>query len=322
MNFKQFLLFIGVSLLLHLILLLLAFSSMLAAWLGPVFGFSGMEDTFQGNQEMTLTVMSQPSGDKKIVDTAQSIPTDAPLENTPFEGDRNTLASSSSPGQGNPFVPNIQGRDIPSQDLYNQRYSPTAAQSVPAPPVRPQLPKPDADKPDKPADKTEPEKMTRNQMSVRPNGQLRANDRSTSTGSRSAQQAAEPSPPASFSTSRIAGKMPGGAPSGDAASIGVKETEEGRYKVKLYRAIGSRWYQYVHMDTGLLNIGSVKIKFYVKSDGTISDLQVTSGRDNTALEAISRRSIMEVSGQLEPFSASMKEKMGDGFWDDVNFSIY
>ncbi|MDR1305172.1 MAG: hypothetical protein LBK76_08125 [Verrucomicrobiales bacterium] len=313
MNFKHFLLFIGLSLLLHMFLLLLAFSSFFA----PLFIDFGVPD-LSSDQEMTLTVRSTPTDrETKIIDTEQSIPTDQPVQNTPFEGDRNTRAASPTPGQGNPNLPNNQGRDIPGQDLHNQRYAPNAAPQPPAPPAK--LPvKPDKP-PDRTAEQTESAKSGARGVTVRPDGQLRASDR---PASRAAAQPPAPSRPASFSTSRIASSMEGSAPDDGVSSIAVKETEEGRYKVKLYRAIGSRWYQYVHMDTGLLNIGTVNIKFYVQADGTIVNLQISDGQDNSALVAISRRSILEVSGQLEPFSASMREKMGDGFWDDVNFSIY
>lgn len=326
MNFKQFLIFIGVSLLLHLILLGIAFSSFLA----PLFSHYDSVD-LDSNKEVTLTLLPtpKPSGESKIVDTAESIPTNTPVDTTPFEGDRNTLASSPAPGQGNPNLPNNKGKNIPGQDLYNQRYSPNSAPRPPAPPVKQQQQKPNQQKPEKekPAEKPDQVKMGQRDVTIRQSGQLTAGDQDSSSSpppddAMAPQQPSEPAPAASFSSSRIASSMDGGAPDNGAPSIAVKETEEGRYKVKMYRAIGSRWYQYVHMDTGLLNIGTVKIKFYVHSNGTITDLQVTIGQDNSALLAISRRSIMEVSGQLEPFSPGMKEKLGDGFWDDVNFSIY
>jgi outer membrane biosynthesis protein TonB len=324
-NFKQFLIFIGISLLLHLFLLGLAFSSFFA----PLFSGLNTPD-LDGAKQMTLTMMPspKPKGETQIIDTDQSIPTNTPADNTPFEGDRNTLASSAAPGQGNPNLPSNKGKNIPGQDLYNQRYSPNSTPQPPAPPVKQQQEQkpPDQQKPEKPADKPEQTKMGQRDVTIRQSGQLAAGEQNTSRppsqNPAMAQQPSEPRPAASFSSSRIASSMEGGAPDNGAPSIAVKETEEGRYKVKMYRAIGTRWYQYVHMDTGLLNIGTVKIKFYVRSDGTITDLQIATGQDNSALVAISRRSILEVSGQLEPFSPGMKEKMGDGFWDDVNFSIY
>ncbi|MDR1146390.1 MAG: hypothetical protein LBK71_09690 [Verrucomicrobiales bacterium] len=316
MNFKHFLLFIGLSLLLHMFLLLLAFSSFFA----PLFIDFGAPD-LSSDQEMTLTVRSAPTDrETKIIDTEQSIPTDQPVQNTPFEGDRNTRAASLTPGQGNPQVPNNPGRDIPGQDLQNQRYAPNATPSPPVPPPPPppaRQPKPDNQR---------AEQQRKSGVTVRPADQSSTGDQATprtvSPTAIAARPPADARPAASFATSRLASRMSGGAADTDGTSIAVRETEEGRYKVKLYRAIGSRWYQYVHMDTGLLNIGTVNIKFYVRADGTIVNLQITDGRDNSVLVAISRRSILEVSGQLEPFSASMREKMGDGFWDDVNFSIY
>lgn len=106
------------------------------------------------------------------------------------------------------------------------------------------------------------------------------------------------------------------------ASPESKATEMGRYKAKMYRAIGSRWYLMVEEQKSLLAIGSLKIKFYVQANGVIRDFQVVEASGRTEiLEKISLQSI-RASGPFEPFSDSMKQQMGVGYWEDITFAIY
>jgi outer membrane biosynthesis protein TonB len=100
-----------------------------------------------------------------------------------------------------------------------------------------------------------------------------------------------------------------------------QETELGRYKAKLYRAIGSRWYLYVQKQISLLSVGSVRIRFYVRANGVIDNLQILDGDPRSVLTNISRRSILEV-GAMEPFPDQMKEQLGDGYYEEITFSIY
>ena len=105
-------------------------------------------------------------------------------------------------------------------------------------------------------------------------------------------------------------------------SPSARETELGRYKARLYRAIGSRWYLEVEQNMGLLAIGSVRVRFYVQSDGTISSLQVISEDGITeVLRSISLDSI-RLSAPFGPFSEAMKGQIGDGFWEEITFTIY
>ena len=66
----------------------------------------------------------------------------------------------------------------------------------------------------------------------------------------------------------------------------------------------------------------MRLRFYVRHDGVILPPEVVDGGQHSALLAVSRRSVMEVSGQLEPFSDSMRQQLGDGYYEEVSFSIY
>ncbi|MEI6305738.1 MAG: hypothetical protein WCP33_02850 [Deltaproteobacteria bacterium] len=131
----------------------------------------------------------------------------------------------------------------------------------------------------------------------------------------------EPSDNINLGASFVAEKCSNSVRSDADSQVETDETPVARYKAKVYRAIGSRWYIYVNRDSGLVGTGIVRIKFFIRSDGTITEMQILEGQQLSGLLAISRRSIGEVSGQLEPFPQSMKDKLGNGYWENVSFTI-
>jgi outer membrane biosynthesis protein TonB len=194
--------------------------------------------------------------------------------------------------------------------LNDQRYSPSASQPSPPPappPAAEAQPKPPAPKAD-----------SRGSASLRPEV--------PPAPPRRRSPSANPASPSASNVSRVAGRHLGGIAFQGAASVAAKETELGRYMDKLYKFIGSRWYQYVAMDSGLLEIGTVRVKFYVQASGNITDIRVTRGDQHTALKAVSLHAITDVNMpqiyQPEPFSPGLKEQLGGGFEDEVGFTIY
>lgn len=134
---------------------------------------------------------------------------------------------------------------------------------------------------------------------------------------------AQPPPSApSFAMDRT--QVSGGAtPDAGDPSPESKQTEAGKYKAKLYKTIGSRWYLTVEQNMTLLQIGEVRVKFFVRANGVIDQISVsgTSGRTDI-LETISLKAVEKASGLMEPFSDSMKAQYGEGFWDEITFTIY
>ncbi len=101
-----------------------------------------------------------------------------------------------------------------------------------------------------------------------------------------------------------------------------KASDLGRYKSKMYRAIGSRWYIMIDKQMSLLGVGSIKAKFFVQANGVIRDIQIAEDSGQTEiLEKICLRSIRD-SGPFEPFSDNLKQQLGEGYWEEITFSIY
>lgn len=101
-----------------------------------------------------------------------------------------------------------------------------------------------------------------------------------------------------------------------------KATDLGRYKSKVYRSIGSRWYHLIDQQMSLLGVGYVKIKFFVQANGVIREIQLAEDSGQTEiLEKICIRSVRD-SGPFEPFTDSLKQQLGEGFWEEITFTVY
>lgn len=286
----------------------------------------------------------------QFVDTDELTPADQASPDTPFESDRTTRAASAQPGQGDPNLPAQAGIELPGLTLRDTPFSPEQQRdpSPPAPPTKPQphtkpepktadKPQPTNQEPPKPTDQKElAEAKPRpiEPLPLRPLAdiQIRKQEEETAEAEKRQHQArkteptrdpfqAAPPPPSTFMAQRRRSAVAGGAAPGPDSSIEARESDLGRYKARLYRGIGSRWYHSVQQDTGLISIGTVRIRFYIRYDGTISEVQIVQGRNEGKLTAISRLAILEMNGQL-PFPDAVRQQVGDGFYEEVTFTVY
>ena len=338
---KQLLAFLGASLMLHVLILLFVFSGLLSVFFTP-------PEHDETKNPLTLTLIPEPQvtaptpaptadpNKKHFIDTRESRMVAKADPRTIFEGEQNTAASSTRPGIGNPFLPSQQGVNIPGLNLHNQDYSPDLKGNpqppTPENPAKESTPQ-EQQQPQKAVEAREAVKNPRENLTPRPDGTLGITEQIEPRKAQEEVRPVKPSPPqqtsttqsspaASFSAQKRANTIEGGAAPGADSSVGAEESEMGRYKAKVFRAIGSRWYIYVNRDSGLVGLGTVRVKFFIRSDGVITEMQILEGKQLSGLLAVSRRSIGEVSGQLEPFPQSMKDQLGNGYWEEVSFTIY
>jgi outer membrane biosynthesis protein TonB len=78
----------------------------------------------------------------------------------------------------------------------------------------------------------------------------------------------------------------------------------------------------VEQNMTLLQIGEVKVKFFVRANGVIDQISISGSGRTDVLETISRQAVDKASGVMEPFSDNMKAQFGEGFWDEITFTIY
>ncbi|MEM6885221.1 MAG: hypothetical protein AAF571_09330 [Verrucomicrobiota bacterium] len=329
---KKFGIFVGVSLLLHMIMLLV----MAYGWLKAI---EWQPDPPVKKERVRITLTERPPAplpeplrkERPFVDTAESVKINEPDPTALFQSAENTVAMSAEAGTNPSQVPNLTGEESRSLNLTDSNYSPQVNQQNPSPQEKKEQEetqekqeeqeKKEGDQPEKPESApklprdpnatilTREEEERRKQLLEDKRKQLEALD------------ASQASAPMAFSAQRRQSRLDGGADIGSQNSFGAEQTELGRYKEKLYRAVGSRWYHYVEDSSGLISIGMVKIRFYVRADGIFEKLEITEGDGTSQLHAISRRAIMINSGQLEPFSESMKAQLGEGYWEEISFTI-
>ncbi len=83
-------------------------------------------------------------------------------------------------------------------------------------------------------------------------------------------------------------------------------------------AVGSRWYYYVRERGDLINIGTVQIRFYVRSDGKVEDVKVLRNSSNETLASTSLQSIIEANYTTDARrSCSDVLRRPDGVYDEL-----
>ncbi|MEM9399973.1 MAG: hypothetical protein AAF984_07165 [Verrucomicrobiota bacterium] len=331
MQGKRVSIFLGLSLLIHVFVLIIIFSNIIQSI------FKQPAPVKKQNKVVVKLVEPPPKPQQKrpqetiFADAAQSQPTDKPIEDTFFEGERDTLASSRTPTQGNEFMPTLDGIEQQGLDIMTTPHTPeiqsqaAADQPVTKPTEEPQIEQKKVEEsPKQPSFKDKVAFRTDSLVTLKPEPEEEKQDKKEEI--KEVIPGVDPSqaqaPSSSYMPELRANKMGGAAPNLGTDSLAIKGSSFGLYKAKLWRAVGSLWYSYIHEHPELYSIGAVKIKFFVSSDGIIKNMQIVSGREYQLLSQISLRSIREVSGQLEPFSEQMKLQLGEGYVEEMSFSIY
>jgi TonB family protein len=102
-------------------------------------------------------------------------------------------------------------------------------------------------------------------------------------------------PPTAYRQEQRITRMQGNINSRGRSSIAALGTPQGRFEKAVQDAIGSRWYYYVRERSDLINIGTVQIKFYVRSNGKVEDVKVLRNSSNETLASTSLQSIIEAN---------------------------
>ena len=104
------------------------------------------------------------------------------------------------------------------------------------------------------------------------------------------------------------------------ASVEANATPLGRYKKAVSDAIGSRWYYYVKSQMGLLNIGTVDIRFTILSNGKVKAPQILNNTSNESFASVSLSAI--VQAEIPPIPPEVEAVLENGRIEiDYSFSI-
>ena len=252
-----------------------------------------------------LTLVAAPDATPKqrplYVQTSESQRADKPPEDSVFESDKDTHAASPLPAAGDAPVPTQDGRDQPGLSFENREYTagPVPRESSPAVQPRQETapePKPEPTPeptPEESKPKMTPQQSTQLALLEPPKPKTSPRPKTAKAVRQEPQQQAQtPQPPGYQPQTRIT-RIRGNISNKGRAAVGATATPLGRYKKMLSDAIGSRWYFYVSEQLGLLNVGTVEVRFVVRQNGNVERVQVLRNSSNESFAACTVRAIME-----------------------------
>jgi TonB family protein len=248
-----------------------------------------------------LTLVAAPDTTPKqrpsYVQTSESQRADQPPEESVFESDKDTHAASPLPAAGDAPVPTQDGRDQPGLSLENREYTagPVPRESSPAvQPLQERTPEPKPEeKPEESMPKMTPKQSTQLALLEPPKPKTAPRPKAAkAVRQEQRQQAQTPQPPGYQPQTRIT-RIRGNISNKGRAAVSATATPLGRYKKMLSDAIGSRWYFYVTEQLGLLNVGTVEVRFLVRENGKVERVQVLRNSSNESFAACTVRAIME-----------------------------
>ena len=77
------------------------------------------------------------------------------------------------------------------------------------------------------------------------------------------------------------------------SSVNALGTPLGRYQKIVADSIGSRWYTYVDQKRDLINIGTLRLSFFIDRSGRVKDLKVTENSSNESFASVCVQSVLE-----------------------------
>lgn len=295
------------SVLLHLALILcVALALTVPAWQYP-----GTPPEQEAPIEVMMLPVEAPKPQEPVYvsTTEQNAP--EPPKNAPFESDKNTRAASENAPTGTAPVPTLDGRESPALELANRDYT-KQGEAAPARQQAPEqaaTPAPEATPAPTPA---VPSQLALREAPARPKTEERPKPAPT----------AQPKPAAAsgFQPETRITKIRGSISNRGRASVDAAATPLGRYKKMVSDAIGSRWYYYVNDQIGLLNIGTVEVRFIVSSNGKVGGVKVLANTSNESFASVSVNSIIEA--EIPPIPDEVAKLLVNGQLEiDYTFTI-
>ncbi|HEU5247372.1 MAG TPA: hypothetical protein VFU09_09810 [Candidatus Udaeobacter sp.] len=257
-----------------LIHLLVAF--FLAAFGGVFSPATPVEDKPSELTFMDLTPTA--SKNSAFIETDESKKAPEPKEKT-FESNANSIGASELAAAGELPLPSQAGKDQPFMDLETHQRSLDLKGAQPQPSAAPQeSPNPSTAPQSQPAPVTAAEQFA--MLTQRP-----AQTRETS--------AATSQPQSAYRRLKQRTHIAGNITNRGISSVNALGTPLGRYQKIVADSIGSRWYAFVEQKQDLVNIGTLRLRFYIDRSGRVKDLKVTENSSNEAFANVCVQSVLE-----------------------------
>jgi len=234
-----------------------------------------------------------------------------PNKDAAFESDNDSIAASEASPTGQEPMPSLEGREDQGLDLRDQRYIAGKRQTQAAPAVQAaeqSIPEPDAS----PTPRLETDLALLEAPKPTPQPTPAQKAKTATRPSQNSESGFQPE-------TRVT-RLRGNVSNRGKASLEANATPLGRYKKQVSDAIGSRWYYYVNSQMGLLNIGTVDIRFTVTPEGKIKSPQVLSNSSNESFASVSLASV--VQAEIPPMPQEVAKLIENGRLEiDFSFTI-
>ena len=231
---------------------------------------------------------------------------EAPREKT-FESNANSIAASELPASGEAPLPSQMGKDRPFVDLETHPYSLQMNGAQPQPSAVPQEnPSPSA------APQTRPGPVTAAEQFAM----------LTARSTPAAASAVAAQPRSAYQPLKERTHISGNITNRGISSVNALGTPLGRYEKILKDAVGSRWYAYVDHKRDLINIGTLRLRFYIDRSGQVKALKIIENSSNEAFANVCLQSVLEA--QLPPIPEDVANTLpSEGLEvDGFTFTIY
>lgn len=246
-----------------------------------------------------------------------------PSKDAAFESDNDSLAASEAAPSGAEPIPSQEGREEPGLQFQEQQY--TAGKldqpAVAVPQTQPAAAAVATEAPPEPEAKPTP-RLTQDLALLeppKPTPQPTAQPKPTPEKAAKATPARPPSPGGFQPETRIT-RLRGNISNRGRASVEANATPLGRYKKQVSDAIGSRWYYHVNSQMGLLNIGTVEIRFQVLPDGKVKSPRVLSNSSNESFASVSLAAVIQA--EIPPIPPELVGLLENGRLEiDYSFTI-
>ena len=242
-----------------------------------------------------------------FIDTPENRQTkEEPKEKT-FESNANSIAASELPASGEAPLPSQMGKDRPFVDLETHPYSLQMNGAQPQPSAVPQEnPSPSA------APQTRPGPVTAAEQFAM----------LTARSTPAAASAVAAQPRSAYQPLKERTHISGNITNRGISSVNALGTPLGRYEKILKDAVGSRWYAYVDHKRDLINIGTLRLRFYIDRSGQVKALKIIENSSNEAFANVCLQSVLEA--QLPPIPEDVANTLpSEGLEvDGFTFTIY
>ena len=275
--------------------------------------------------------------------------TEKPPEQAEFESDKNSRAASELPATGLAPLPSQEGReDLKHLDFKNQNLAlgkgrqpemqiasaPKPPQPQPEPVTRVEKPHPQPTPPPEsrttPSPTQEMAKLSDNLFALQKPTPAGRPARPMPTPRQAVSAVVPPQPPRQppqpksepgFQPQKMQGKIAGSISNRGKSGVNARGTPLGRYQKIVADSVQSRWYYYIQQHMDLLRVGEAHIKFAVKTDGRVDDVEVAS---NTANEMFGMDCVQSITkAELPPIPPDVASLLDDGRLEiEFTFILY